>query len=287
MSYVNKSSPKHPHGGQLVIVQLEEVSFGYSSHLILNQANLSLQEGSVVGLLGLNGTGKTTTMRLIANILSPTSGSIGRKFAHLGYLPEERGLYRKMTVSNYLTFVAALDGARGAVAKALVRDWISRFGLDVYVNSRIDTLSKGNQQKVQLAATMIGKPDLLLWDEPFSGLDALNQELLMDVLQEARQQGVTVLLSTHRIDDLETLADATYILAQKHFHTYRRPEQPSAYVITTRDQHLTVSTADLSALMTTLIREGQAIQEVRPQSDLTEVFRRLVALDNTPSDEVP
>ncbi len=269
-----------------MIVQLDEVSFGYSSHLILNHANVSLKKGSVVGLLGLNGIGKTTTMRLIANILTPTKGTIRRNFTQLGYLPEERGLYRKMTVSNYLAFVAALDGGRGGLAKSLVRDWISRFGLDIYAASRIDTLSKGNQQKVQLAATLMGKPDLLLWDEPFSGLDALNQELLMEVLQDARHQGVTVLLSTHRLDDLETLADETFILAQKHFHPYRRPDQPASYVVTSQDQQVTVNAADLSSFITKEIREGRAIQQVRPQSDLSEVFRRLVAPDSAPSEEV-
>lgn len=270
-----------------MIVQLEAVSFGYSSQQILHQANLSLKEGSVVGLLGLNGIGKTTTMRLIANILTPTSGTIDRNFTHLGYLPEERGLYRKMTVSNYLAFIAALDGARGVVGKSLVHDWISRFGLDIYAGSRIDTLSNGNQQKVQLAATMLGKPDLLLWDEPFSGLDALNQELLMEVLQEARREGVTVLLSTHRIDDLETLADETYILAQQHFYPYRRPGQPASYVVTSQDRQVTVKAIDLSSFITAEIQDGRAIQQVRPQSDLSDVFRRLVALDSTPSKEVP
>ncbi len=270
-----------------MVVQLEDVSFGYDSRPVLIGANLSLPAGSVVGLLGLNGTGKTTTMRLIADILRPTSGTIRRQFSYLGYLPEERGLYRKMTVSRYLSFMAALDGMQGSVAKSRVADWITRFELESYVQSRIDTLSKGNQQKVQLAATLIGKPDLLLWDEPFSGLDALNQELLTEVLTETRHQGVSVLLSTHRIDDLETLADKTYILAQNHFHPYCRPQQPSTYIVTTPDRRFTVPAEDLGSLTAQLVANGSEIQHVGPQSDLSEVFRRLVARNGASGEEVP
>lgn len=272
--------------GGLVLVELDSVSFGYDSRMVLKDASLTLKTGSVVGLLGLNGTGKTTTMRLIANILSPQSGTIRRQFKQLGYLPEERGLYRKMTVTHYLHFIAALDGARGMSAKSLVKDWISRFQLDIYATQRIDTLSKGNQQKVQLAATMMGNPDLLLWDEPFSGLDALNQELLMVVLEETRRRGVTVLLSTHRLDDLENLADETHILAQQHFHTYRRPKDPTAYVITARDEQFRVEAKDLAGRVAQLIEDGYPIQQVRPQSDLSHVFRRLVAADTDGIPEV-
>lgn len=269
-----------------MLVEFDHVSFGYDSRMVLKDASLTLKAGSVVGLLGLNGTGKTTTMRLIANILTPQSGTVRCRFKQLGYLPEERGLYRKMSVTHYLHFIASLDGARGMSGKSLVKDWISRFQLDMYAAQRIDSLSKGNQQKVQLAATMMGNPDLLLWDEPFSGLDALNQELLMMVLEEARRQGVTVLLSTHRLDDLETLADETLILAHKRFHTYTKPEDPGAYLITTRNQHFTVEPKDLASRVAQLIEVGDSIQQVRPQSDLSQVFRRLVAADNEMISEV-
>ncbi len=259
-----------------MLAALENVSFGYGDHQVLDEANLALGRGQVVGLLGLNGSGKTTTMRLIANILQPVKGSVRREFRKLGYLPEERGLYRKMVVGRYLEFIAALDGLRGRAPRLEAVEWMERFGLQVYAKSRIDVLSKGNQQKVQLVSTLMGHPDLLLWDEPFSGLDALNQELLVEVLKDSRERGVTILLSTHRIEDLESWADSHYMLVDGHFYSYRPPERPAHYSIDTAQGTTTVAAADLSQAVARLTASGQVVRQVRAESGLAQTFKTLL-----------
>ena len=171
------------------LAAFDQVGFSYDGRPILEDASLTLSAGEVVGLLGLNGTGKTTTMRLIAGILDPERGQVVRAYRTLGYLPEERGLYRRLTVERYLRFVGELNGLSKTAIRPTTDRLIEQFRLEEYRGRRIEALSKGNQQKVQLAATLVPSPDLMLWDEPFSGLDALNQDLLLDVLRDLRSPG--------------------------------------------------------------------------------------------------
>ena len=215
-------------------------------------------------------------MRLIADILNPLVGTVHRSFRKLGYLPEERGLYRKMTVTRYLDFIAALDGLRGRAAHRNALEWIERFGLGIYATDRVESLSKGNQQKVQLVATLMGHPDLLLWDEPFSGLDALNQELLVEVLKENRERGVSILLSTHRIEDLESWADSQYMLVGRRFHRYRPPDVPARYIVNTDHGTTAVDAGNLSSAISQFTAQGRIIRHVRPESGLAETFRTLL-----------
>lgn len=260
-----------------MMVSLQEVTFGYGDHPVLDGANLTLEPGQTVGLLGLNGSGKTTTMRLMAKILEPRRGRVVRSFRKLGYLPEERGLYRKMQVGRYLEFIAALDGISGREAHLVSGTWMERFQLEGYATDRIETLSKGNQQKVQLAATLMGHPDLLLWDEPFSGLDALNQDLLVGVLEESRREGVTILLSTHRIEDLESWADTHYIIAQQKFHHYRPPAVPETYIIEPLiGSPTTVRAQDLTHTLNQMTAQGDVIRQIKPDSGLRDTFRKLL-----------
>ncbi|NMP21986.1 ABC transporter ATP-binding protein [Sulfobacillus harzensis] len=263
-----------------MLVHFSNVGFQYGGRPILDGADFTLEAAEVVGLLGLNGTGKTTTMRLIAGILEPSQGQITRQYRRLGYLPEERGLYRRMTPNQYLTFVGRLNGMAARAAGERTRELIERFRLGSYGWVRIETLSKGNQQKVQLAATLVPRPDLMLWDEPFSGLDALNQELLLEVLKELRTEGVTVLLSTHRLDDLALLADRTYILASRRFTEYVPSESPDQYRLRIRHENLerqeTVKTERLSDRIAEITRDGATLLAVSPESGLETVFRKLV-----------
>lgn len=268
-----------------ILAELDDVSFGYGGRLVLSGAFMRLEPGEVVGLLGLNGSGKTTTMRLIAGILEPSQGRVTRGYRKLGYLPEERGLYRRLTVDRYLRFVGELNLLPAAAARTRVDQLIGRLKLDPYQFQRIDSLSKGNQQKVQLAATLMPSPDLMLWDEPFSGLDALNQELLGEMLRDLRSEGVTVLLSTHRLDDLELLADRTYILTQRGFSEYVTPKEPEAYRVRVRvgavDEDAEVPRRDLVSVLQQRNSAGDTILSVDPKTGLESVFRKLLQEEET------
>lgn len=263
-----------------VLTQLSDVWFSYAGRPVLQSAELTLKSGEVVGLLGLNGSGKTTTMRLIAGILEPNEGVVRRAYRHLGYLPEERGLYRRLTMEQYLRFVGELNGLPPNVRRARADALITRFLLDPYRGRRIESLSKGNQQKVQLAATLVPSPELMLWDEPFSGLDALNRDMLLEVLKELRSEGVTVLLSTHRLDDLEALADRTYILAGRRFQEYVPPRRPALYRLRIRQDEdeveVDVPAYQLSKVIHERDLKGETVLSVTPKTGLDQVFRDLL-----------
>ncbi len=171
--------------------------------------------GSIFGLLGPNGAGKTSTIRMIMNITAPDSGEVA-VFGHprtagdlrrIGYLPEERGLYRKMTVMDQLVFLGEIRGLRGPTLIADIQRWLERVDLTKWAKSKIEELSKGMQQKVQLIGTVLHTPDLLILDEPFSGLDPINQELFRELLLDYRSQGKSVVLSTHGMELAERLCD--------------------------------------------------------------------------------
>jgi len=175
--------------------------------------SFSVQQGTITGLLGRNGAGKTTTIRMITGIFLPDSGSIewtdGDRTAQdrIGYLPEERGLYRQMKIVELLLFLAEIKGRRGtAVAKA-IDQWLERFELTDKRNAKVEELSKGNQQKVQLIGTLLHEPDLIVLDEPQSGLDPVNMVIVRDLLRELKEQGRTILLSTHMMGEAERMAD--------------------------------------------------------------------------------
>ncbi len=262
------------------LAAFDQVGFSYDGRPILEDASLTLSAGEVVGLLGLNGTGKTTTMRLIAGILDPERGQVVRAYRTLGYLPEERGLYRRLTVERYLRFVGELNGLSKTAIRPTTDRLIEQFRLEEYRGRRIEALSKGNQQKVQLAATLVPSPDLMLWDEPFSGLDALNQDLLLDVLRDLRSRGVAVLLSTHRLDDLELLADRTYILAQRQFVEYVPPQKPSLYRVrfdqNGDDRSVEVAPDQLARQVQECAARGWPVLSVTPKTGLESIFRELL-----------
>jgi ABC-2 type transport system ATP-binding protein len=187
----------------------------YASVVAVDGVSLEVQRGELFGLLGPNGAGKTTTIRVILNIIAPDSGSItfdGKGFTPamwdiLGYLPEERGLYRKSKIINTILYFASLKGLNEQTARPLAYHWLDRFGLKDSAHRKVEELSKGNQQKVQLIISILHKPQLLILDEPFSGLDPVNQILLKDILMELRQQNVAIVFSTHQMEQVEKMCD--------------------------------------------------------------------------------
>src|SRR2546425_4249008 len=180
--------------------------------------SFSVQRGTITGLLGRNGAGKTTTIRMITGIFLPDSGYIqwGESRENpqdaIGYLPEERGLYRQMKITELLLFLAEIKDRRGPeVAKAVER-WLKRFELWEKRDAKVEELSKGNQQKVQLIGTLLHEPDLIILDEPQSGLDPINMVLVRNLLRELRDQGRTILLSTHMMGEAERMADEIILI---------------------------------------------------------------------------
>ncbi len=184
---------------------------------------LNVPRGAVYGLLGPNGAGKTTTLRMIMSIILPDEGRIvlfgesgsGQDLSQrIGYLPEERGLYRKMKVLDLLVFLAEIKGVDRRVARRSGRDWLERLGLADWTEKKIDDLSKGMQQKVQFIATVLHRPELVILDEPFAGLDPVNTQVIKDIVVELSKSGTTILFSTHIMQQAEKLCDAVCIIAR-------------------------------------------------------------------------
>jgi ABC-2 type transport system ATP-binding protein len=182
--------------------------------------SMEVKEGSIFGFLGANGAGKTTTMRMILDIFRPDTGSItwnGRDVQQVsrrswGYLPEERGLYPKMIVEEHLLFLAQLNGLSKQAAKKELEEWLERFQINANRKKKVEELSKGNQQKVQFLATILHNPDILIMDEPFSGLDPVNANTLKEAFLEMHRRGKTIIFSTHQLEQVEEMCEDVLII---------------------------------------------------------------------------
>ncbi|HMA19447.1 MAG TPA: ATP-binding cassette domain-containing protein [Gemmatimonadaceae bacterium] len=208
-------------------IEIDNVVKRYEQHVAVRDLSLRVPRGAVYGLLGPNGAGKTTTIRMILNIIAPDAGSIrilGHPFNdttitdRIGYLPEERGLYRKMQVRRVLRFLAELKGLSQKEADSRIDAWLVRFDLKTpekdWGLSKIDELSRGMQQKVQFIGTLLHDPDLVILDEPFSGLDPINAQALKDTIIDLKQRGKTIIFSTHVMDNAERICDSVCIIAR-------------------------------------------------------------------------
>ncbi|WP_214711658.1 MULTISPECIES: ABC transporter ATP-binding protein [unclassified Exiguobacterium] len=198
-------------------LQIDRVSKQFGDFTAVDDLSFHVPKGEMFGLLGANGAGKTTTFRMILDILKPSDGTIlwdGRKVDHriVGYLPEERGLYPKSPVRDQLVFLASLKGMRQAEAKRAVKSWLERLEIPQYETMRVEQLSKGNQQKIQLVAALLHNPELLILDEPFSGLDPVNVEILKREVLALRDAGTTIVFSSHRMEHVEELCQHIGIL---------------------------------------------------------------------------
>ncbi|MBV8755959.1 MAG: ATP-binding cassette domain-containing protein [Deltaproteobacteria bacterium] len=195
----------------------------FGNHVAVDGVSFEVPRGVVYGILGPNGAGKSTTLRMINDIIAPDAGEItildgmkpgGDAARHIGYLPEERGLYPKMHVIDMITFMGELRGLSASEAKKRSGQWIERLGLSQWAKNKVQDLSKGMQQKVQFATALIHEPALVILDEPWSGLDPINAEVLADVVEEIRKAGRTVLFSTHGMEQAEKIVDAVCIIAR-------------------------------------------------------------------------
>ncbi|MDL2252955.1 ATP-binding cassette domain-containing protein [Ruminococcaceae bacterium OttesenSCG-928-I18] len=202
-----------------MVFQIEDIHKSFGKKQVLKGIDFSAQSGQAFGLLGRNGAGKTTTIRIIMNVFPADSGSVlldGAPFSksglQIGYLPEEHGLYPKIKVREQLIYLAELRGVSGKKAKQSIDYWVARLGMQEYANRKLDTLSKGNQQKIQLVAALMADPAMVILDEPFSGLDPVNAALLKDVVKELIEKGKIVLFSSHQMSYVEEFCDAIAIL---------------------------------------------------------------------------
>ena len=197
------------------VLKVSDVSKSYSNHQALQSVSFSIEKQRIFGLLGPNGAGKTTLLRIITQIIDADSGEIfingeALKTDHIkdiGYLPEERGLYKKMKVGEQLLYLAMLKGMSRAEAKKEAVHWLKKFEITDWWNKKLEDLSKGMSQKVQFISTVIHKPPLLILDEPFSGFDPINTNLIKDEILQLREEGITIIFSTHNMESVEELCD--------------------------------------------------------------------------------
>ncbi len=198
-----------------MILEIENLTKTYQNHVALRNINLNIKKGGIFGLLGPNGAGKTSLIRILTNITEADSGTIlfngvpinQNHIYQMGYLPEERGLYKKMTVKDQLLYFAELKGLQNKEAKIRLKYWVDKFEIKDWLGKKVEELSKGMQQKVQFIATVLHQPSLIILDEPFSGFDPINAQLLVDEILQLKANGATIIFSTHRMDSVELLCD--------------------------------------------------------------------------------
>lgn len=201
-------------------LNLDHVVKKFGSFTAVNDVTLEIPEKRMFGLLGSNGAGKTTTFRMVLGLLQPTDGTVTweghainyRTSNQIGYLPEERGLYPKLKVRDQLVYLGRLRGMNRAEVIEQLEGWLKKFNVPEYIDKKVVELSKGNQQKIQFIASVIHRPKLLILDEPFSGLDPVNLELMKSAVIEMKEQGTSILFSSHRMEDVEELCDHLCIL---------------------------------------------------------------------------
>ena len=278
-------------------IDIRNVEKRYAEHVAVRDLSLQVPRGAVYGLLGPNGAGKTTTIRMILNIIVPDTGTIalfGQSHLssgitdRIGYLPEERGLYKKMQVRRVLRFLAELKGVPAKVAEQRIEEWMERFQLKTpekdWGLAKIDELSRGMQQKVQFIGTLLHDPDLVILDEPFSGLDPINAQALKDAVLELKSRGKTVIFSTHVMENAERMCDAVCIIA-------RGEKVLDGQVAHVKKQHgshnVAVSLVDARPEFTAILSDTRLVAkadnqnrffecELVPGADSQELLRRLV-----------
>lgn len=269
-----------------MILELQSIEKSFGEKKVLSGVSLRAEGGKAFGLLGRNGAGKTTTIRILMNVFPADGGCIlmdGKPIDYrqiqLGYLPEERGLYPKKLVVDQLVYFAELKGMTYRDAVKAVDFWLDRLGMTEYRNKRLDTLSKGNQQKIQLVTALAHNPHIVILDEPFSGLDPVNAMLLKDVVKEQIAQGKIVLFSSHQMSYIEEFCDSIAILNQGHIAVSGDLQEiKRSYV---RDR-LVVRTQQAEKLLTDLgdqcqvMEHGEIMIHLASEADKKAMMKRLV-----------
>lgn len=265
-------------------IEIKDVVKQYDGHLALDRVSMDVPEGIIYGLLGPNGAGKTSLIRIINMITKPDSGEVllGGKplqpsdVAQIGYLPEERGLYKKMKVGDHIVYLARLKGVDKATAVQRMNQWLERFDLTEWRDKKVEALSKGMQQKVQFIATVIHEPRLLIFDEPFSGFDPVNAEQLKQEILRLKDQGSTILFSTHNMESVEaiceriTLINSARVVLEGSVAAIKQEHKKHLYEIEQVDRAATLPTNDAlysieqTTRNSTLIRlnDGVALRDV-------------------------
>src|SRR5579871_5591003 len=268
-------------------VQISNVTKTFGAVTAVNDLSLTIPEGSVYGFIGPNGSGKTTTMRMIVNIFYPDRGSIrvfgkeqsGSRAESIGYLPEERGLYRQMNVQQLLEFYGELRGGKKVTAE--VTEWLRKLDLAHCAKRKVETLSKGMSQKVQFIATVVPEPKLLILDEPFTGLDPVSADSIRDAILEIRRRGSTVILSTHDMAVAETMCDSILMIFRgKKVLDGTLSSIQASYASDTIRVELETGSAALGALPgIERIKDLGKVKELRmaPECDPQQVLQTLAA----------
>ena len=208
----------------MAIIECKEVCKSFGEKVALDKVSLDIPEGRIFGLLGPNGAGKTTLIRIINRITIPNSGDVyfnGRPIpqddvSRIGYMPEERGLYRKMKVGDQAMYLARLKGMSALDARKSLKDWFVRFGIQDWWDKKVEELSKGMAQKLQFITTVVHRPSLMILDEPFSGFDPVNAELIRQEILRLKEEGATIILSTHNMESVEELCDSIALINKAH-----------------------------------------------------------------------
>jgi len=275
---------------------LEGVSKRYSGHTAVDDLSLAVPPGTIYGILGPNGAGKSTTLRMVMNIIIRDAGTISLLGAdpekdrsvlrRVGFLPEERGLYKKMTVLDVIVFFAQIKGVEVKQARAEAARWLERMSLGDWRGAKVETLSKGMQQKVQFIATVIHQPELLILDEPQSGLDPVNQEVLRDTILQHRKDGKTVIFSTHNMEQAEQLCEHVCIIAQGHkvldgrLRDIRRENMGNAYRVQFEGESPAAEAFMAAGRFGAAARDGEEWRlELAPGTDTRALLAALNDLD--------
>ncbi len=245
------------------IIDIQQVSKQYGTHQVLDSISISIPAQRIFGLLGPNGAGKTSLIRIITGITAADSGKVlfkGEKFSEkhisqIGYLPEERGLYKKMKVGDQLLYLARLKGLTKAQAKENMHTWIEKFNMGDWLQKPIESLSKGMQQKVQFVATIIHNPSLIILDEPFTGFDPINANLLKDEILDLRAKGATIIFSTHRMESVEELCSDIAMINQAKIVLEGSTKNLRSIAKTTEYQLITSSKIESDELLFSILDE--------------------------------
>lgn len=274
-----------------MVLKIEGVSKRFGGFQAVRDVSFTVAKGEIVGFLGQNGAGKTTTLRMVMDILPTSEGRIelfgstdlrkGR--LRVGFLPEERGLYRKMKAADIIAYFGRLKGVPAGKAKARAHELLERFDMTQYANNKIETLSKGNAQKIQLLSVLTHEPEFLILDEPFSGLDPVNQKMLEDLIADLRQQGATVLFSTHTMEHAERLCDRfVMIKSGRKVFEGTIDEARNAYerrlILTTPDDPMMLAGTAGIQLVQPVGKNRYALQ-TEGEPDLKLILKEIVARD--------
>lgn len=274
-------------------IAIRGVTKKFGPKVAVDHLDLTVPEGSLYGFIGPNGAGKSTTIRMVMSIFFPDQGEIsvlGKRSAveskdRIGYLPEERGLYRKMKVGAFLRYMARLKGVDGAGLDTKVRDWLGRVGLGDVYRKKCQELSKGMQQKVQFLSAIMHEPDLIILDEPFSGLDPVNSRLLRELIHEQHEKGRTVIFSTHVMAHAETICDHVVMINRGKkvldmtIEELRSQHDPRTIIVEPMDHGLDGAALERLSGVRRVRREGEGFEAALADgADPAEVMRRVFDL---------